>query len=108
MDRFIARENIRHFRDHLGSEVDPDSRALLHRLLIAEEDKLGKDLELLADLDRHISDGNHRIDRQRELITAMDRDGHNGLAHARTLLDSQLLHKEYRQRTLLKIKQNGL
>jgi hypothetical protein len=50
MDRFIARENIRHFRDRLISETDPTVRSSLQRLLVEEEDKLAKDLELLADL----------------------------------------------------------
>jgi hypothetical protein len=47
MDRFIARENIRHFRDRLWSESDPDTRLRLHRLLLAEEDKLAADLDSL-------------------------------------------------------------
>jgi hypothetical protein len=112
MDRFIARENIRHFRDRLWSEVDPDLRTQLKEFLVAEEDKLANALELLADIDRHISDGNHRIDRQRVLITTMERDGHNGIAHARTLLgcmmDTQLLSQEYRRRLLIRIEQNKL
>jgi hypothetical protein len=78
MDRFIARENIKHFRDRLWSEVDQNERVRLRDLLIAEEDKLAADLELLADIDRHISHGNHRIDGQRALVNAMERDGRNG------------------------------
>jgi hypothetical protein len=112
MDRFVARENIRHFRDRLWLEVDRHARARLQELLIAEEDKLGKDLELLADIDRHLSDGNRRIDSQRTRVNTMERDGHNGLAQARILLDcmveTQLLHRAYRRRVLIEIKQNEL
>jgi hypothetical protein len=112
MDRFIARENIKHFRDRLWVESDPDMRSRLHKLLVAEEDKLGADFELLADVERHIADGNHRIKRQRAIVTDMQRDGHDGLVQARVLLesfmDSQLLSKNYRRRILIEITQNGL
>jgi hypothetical protein len=112
MRRLSAWENIRHFRDRLWLEVDSDARARLRKLLINEEDKLGADLALLADIDRHISEGNHRIDRQRSLITAMERHGDNRLAQARTLLDcmleTQLLHQAYRRRILIEVEQNKL
>ena len=112
MYRVFASQNIRHCRDRLWLEVDPEARARLQKLLIAEEDKLGNDVELLADLDRHISDGKRRIDRQRALVTAMERDGHNGLAHSRVLLacltESQLLHKEYRPHVQIRIDHSEL
>ncbi len=112
MDRFIAKENIKHFRDLLWSEVDQNVRARLRELLIAEEDKLAANLELLANIDEHISDGNRRIDRQRALVNAMERDGHNGLARAKVLLaclmESQRLHQEYRRLVQISIDQSKL
>lgn len=112
MDRFIARENIKHFRDRLCSEVNQDVRARLRELLVAEEDKLAANLELLANIDEHISDGNRRIDRQLALVNAMERDGHNSLAHAKVLLacltESQLLHQEYRRLVQIRIDQSKL
>ena len=112
MFRIFAWENIRHFRDRLWLEVDPNARARLRKLLIAEEDKLGADLALLADIDRHISDGRHRIDRQRTLVTAMARDDHKGLAQARVLLDcmieTQVMHQMYRRRILMEVEKNKL
>jgi len=106
MDRFIARENIKHFQDRLRVEIDPHTRSRLHKLLVAEEDKLGADFELLADVERYIADGNRRI------ITDMERDGHNGLVQARVLLEglveSQWLIKNYRRRILIEISRNGL
>jgi hypothetical protein len=47
MDKFVARENIRHFRDRLEAENNPTSRSLLHGLLVQEEDKLGHNSEAL-------------------------------------------------------------
>jgi hypothetical protein len=112
MDHYIAKENIRHFRDRLWSEVDQGVRVRLRELLVAEEDKLAANLELLADIDRHISDGNCRIDRQRTLVSAMERNGHNGLALARVLLscmmETQRLHQEYRQSISTRIEQSQL
>jgi hypothetical protein len=102
MDRFIARENIKHFRERLWSESDPDVRSRLQKLLTAELDRLAKDHELLADIDHHISDGNHRIGRQREVVSGIERDGRDGLSAAQALLnglvETQLLITRYRER----------
>ena len=112
MDRFIAQANIRYLRDRLASEADQDARARVQRLLIEEEDKLGADLELLADLDRHIADGDDRIHDQRARVAAMERNGHNGLGHAQALLDGliegQLLSVAYRRRILIKLRERRL
>jgi len=112
MDRFIARENIKHFRDRLWTERDPEIRARLQRLLVEEEDKLTADLELLANLEKHIADGNRRIEWQQVLVETMERDGHDGVKRARDLLDgmieSQRLHTNYRERILIEIDRNQL
>ena len=112
MDRFVARENIRHFRDRLWSESDPDTRARLQKLLVEEEDKLAADLEKLDDLDRHIADGNRRIEWQQVLVETLERDGRDGIKRARDLLDglieTQQLHTEYRERILIKIDRNRI
>jgi hypothetical protein len=109
MDRFIAQENVRLFRDRLGNELNPAVRARLRDLLIAEEDKFGASQEFLADIDRHISDCNRRISRQQVIVATMARDGHNGHAQAQRLLncllDSLDLHQLYRQRISLKDEQ---
>lgn len=112
MDRFIARENVKHLRERLRSESDGDTRTRLGRLLVEEEDKLAADLELLADIDRHIGDGHSRIVRQRTVVAAMERDGHAGLGKATQLLDamldSQKLHTNYRELILISIERNRL
>jgi hypothetical protein len=110
MDQFVTRANIGHFRDRLSREVNPETRAFLQKLLVKEEDKLAADLESLADVQRHIEDGHHRIERQRALVAIMERYGNKGLDHAKCLLDglleTQFLHKYYHQRLLIKISQN--
>jgi hypothetical protein len=112
MDQFVARANIGHFRDRLSREVNPETRAFLQKLLVEEEDKLGADLESLADVERHIEDSHHRIERQRALVAIMERYGNKGLDRAKALLDglleSQLLHQEYHHRILIKISQYQL
>jgi hypothetical protein len=59
-----------------------------------------------------LQDTDGRIEMQRAILTDTERDGHNGLVQARVLLeglmDSQLLHRDYRQRILIEIKRNGL
>ena len=99
MDRFIARENIRHFRTMLATEIDQETRARLHRLLVEEEDKLAKDLELLADIERHIEDGHRQIETQRARVDHMRATNHCGLAQGEAFLDglieSQRIHAKY-------------
>src|SRR3569832_2024246 len=110
MDRFIARENVRHLRVRLCSENAPGVRSQLQRLLIEEEDKLGASYELLADIERHIDDGNRLIERQRVIVQAMQRDGKAGQDAANSLLDaltdSQGLHTHYRKLVLIEIERN--
>ena len=55
MDRFIARENIKHYRRELENGVDEPARATMLKLLVEEENHLGHTREQLAKLDRHIS-----------------------------------------------------
>jgi hypothetical protein len=85
-------------------------RSRLHHLLIAEEDKFGADLELLAEIERHISESYRRIERQRTLVANAERNGGDGLGASRALLDglieSHRLHSDYRERVLITIARN--
>lgn len=54
MDRFVARENVNHYRRELENGVDETTRATMLRLLVEEENHLGHTREQLAKLDRHI------------------------------------------------------
>ena len=112
MDRFIARENIRHFRDLLWSPIDPGERSRVHKLLVEEEDKLGRNLELLADIEAHIADGNRRISEQRARVTAMEQNGHKDVERARTLLEGMIeslhLFERYRAHVSDAVQRNRL
>ena len=101
MDRFVVRENISHFRDRLMSEADPTNRWTLQKLLVREEDKLAKDLRLLADLAREIEKCEQWIEMQRLRIENLDRNGHDGTAAIALLngvTETQIIHQEYRRR----------
>jgi hypothetical protein len=112
MDRFVARENIRHYRDMLLSDIEPKVRARVHKLLVEEEDKLGKDLELLAEIERHIADGARRIEEQQSRVRAMQANGHDGAGRAQAFLngmmESQQLSMEYHRRVAKEVERNRL
>lgn len=50
MDKFNARENFRRLTNRFGFEFDPRTRACLEKLLLKEEDRLGINLELIAEV----------------------------------------------------------
>jgi hypothetical protein len=80
MDRFVARENINHFRDRLRSDADPTTRSTLQKLLVEEEDKLAKDAGLLADLAREIVKCQKWIEKQQALVEEFERDGRGAIS----------------------------
>ncbi len=55
MDRFIARENVKHYRRELENGVDGPARDTMLKLLLDEENHLGFTREQLNKLDRHIA-----------------------------------------------------
>jgi hypothetical protein len=111
MDRFIARENVRHYRHMLLSEIEPEVRSRVHKLLVEEEDKLGKDLALLVDIERHIADGAQRIEAQQSRVCVMQADGHD-VGRAQAFLDgmmeSQRILIRYHQLVAKEIGRNRL
>jgi hypothetical protein len=112
MDRCIARQNVRHLRGRLFSELDPRTRSRVERLLVEEENKLGADLELIAEVERAIANFDALIIAQLTLVAALERQGHECDARDRSLLEglrqSQRLHKEYHQSLLVTFKQGRL
>jgi hypothetical protein len=102
MDHFIARANIRHFGDRLRSEANPGVRFRLQKLLVEEEDKLGQDLELIAEVERTITGFDALIETQSSLVATFERGRSDSLAGARSFLDglvqSQTLYKDYHRR----------
>ncbi len=112
MDRFIARENIRHFCEMLSSNVEPQVRSNVHVLLTREEDKLGRDLETLVAIEKHVAECARRIEAQNGRVRAMQADGHLDLGQAQALLDgmleSQRLLLTYHQHVVREIDRNRL
>jgi hypothetical protein len=68
MDRFISRENVKHYRRELENGVDQPTRATMLRLLVEEENHLGLTREQLAKLDHHISQLSEIMARHVELM----------------------------------------
>jgi hypothetical protein len=111
VERFIARQNVAHFRKELTSEISPERRAGLLRLLVKEEDKLGLDLQQLADLERYIAEAKIRVARQQGIIASLEADERD-TAIARALLDTYVqpldLHEKLRQKVIGRLEQNRL
>lgn len=72
MHRFIARANIDHFIGLLaGSDLTPDKRTGITKLLIAELDKLAHDLEHLEFMEKRAVEGRDRVNQAKNI-----RNGH--------------------------------
>ena len=72
MDKFVARENIRHFWERLETETNPTTRSLLHELLVQEEDKLGHNSEALQQIDNHIATAKGHVARQQACLASTE------------------------------------
>src|SRR5512135_2680923 len=73
MDRFIARANIDHYLEMLNNhDVSTRNRSMITKLLIEEEDKLGRDLEQLEFAENKAVACRTRADRQRRLLDSFD------------------------------------
>ena len=112
MHRVTTRVNIRYYRDVLLSDIGPEERSRVHKLLVEEEDKLGKDLKLLADIERHIAECTRRIEAQQLRVRAMQADDHDDVGQAQAFLDglmeSQQVSMAYRQLVKKEIERNRL
>jgi hypothetical protein len=73
MDRCIEKRNVRHLRGRLFSELEPHTRSCVERLLVEEENKLGADLELIAEVERVIANFDALIVAQQALAAASER-----------------------------------
>ncbi len=74
MYRFIARENIDHYLSILHADVvlSPEKRDSVVKLLIAEEDKLSRDLEQLEFAETRAANGRQRLQQVRRLRDKLD------------------------------------
>jgi hypothetical protein len=112
MDRFVARENIRHFRDLLWSELTSAERSRVQKLLVEEEDKFGRDQELLFLIEGHIANGNRVISQQQARVASLRQRGDKDVDRAQTLLDSmtesQRLLVRYHEQVVTHVRRNHL
>ncbi len=69
MDQFVVRANIDHYLEILKNDDIPShSRSMITKLLIEEENKLGRDHEQLEFAESRAAACRHRADRQRRLL----------------------------------------
>ncbi len=111
MHKFVARENIRHFRDRLETETDPTTRSLLHRLLVQEEDKLGHDSEALREIENHIERAKGHVSRQQALVGSRERDGRDitqAVMLLNTFSETLLVIEVHREKILIELQQSRL
>jgi hypothetical protein len=85
MDKFIARENVNHFRRELENGVDEPTRATILKLLVEEENHLGLTREQLARLDHHIARLSELMARHVDLMDNLQSNG-SPLGRAPTVL----------------------
>jgi hypothetical protein len=109
--QFVNDLNVARFLDQLRFEHDPATRASLRRLLLEEEDKLGRSIERLRKVQRYVAEGSRRIALQKALIARLKADG-NDVTLAETtfknLIDIQKILEQYRQVLLNSIDENRL
>lgn len=76
MDRYIARENIDRFIELLNDySLPPGQRAVITKLLIAEEDKLARNLEQLEFAESRAARGRVQLNRMRQQLAECHPDG---------------------------------
>jgi hypothetical protein len=77
MNRFVARQNINHLADQFSFAAAPEKRDTLARLLVDEEDKLGRGYEQLEIADHRLSIASIMISKQEDLVERYEMEGHD-------------------------------
>ncbi len=86
MDKFLTRANIDHYLDRLNNHDIPAlNRTTIAKLLIEEENKLGRSREQLEFAENRAAACRDRADRQRRLLDSFDH-GSTQWAQAERLL----------------------
>lgn len=110
MDKFVARENIRHFCDRLRTETDPTTRSLLQRLLVQEEDKFGYNSEALHEIENYIARAKGHVNRQLAVVASIPHDGRNNTTQALILLNAYneilVAYENQREKILTKLQES--
>ena len=74
MNQFVARANIDHYLGLLNGALLPQNRSTITKLLIAEEDKLSRDLEQLEFAETKAADSRRRLNHVRNLFQSFAMD----------------------------------
>ena len=109
--KFVTEQNINKFTDQLYNETDPQKQEVLRNLLLEEENRFGFYSSQLETTQRHLFEVNSRINRQKQLITKMETNGHD-IGQANQLLsllvEIRTLFDELYVSILNKIDRNAL
>ena len=86
MDQYVARANIDHYLSLLhGADLTPQNRTTINKLMVAEEDKLARDLEHLEFAEARTAKSRARVDYFVRLRNAFA-EGSTDRAHADKVL----------------------
>ena len=100
MDKFVARENIKHFRRELENGLSEPTRATMLKLLVEEENHLGHTQEQLGKLERHIARLREIMARHIDLMDNLQSNGRSSerasmvLATYNDLMAVYLTHRQ--------------
>ena len=75
LDHFVTEGNVEIFLSKLRVTVDPAERDSILRLLIVEEDRMGRTAEHLDNGERRIADGRDRLRQHRQTIVELEQAG---------------------------------
>ncbi len=92
MDKFVARANIDHYLEMLNNhDVPAHHRSTISKLLIEDEDKLGRDQEQLEFAENKAVACRNRADRQRRLLDSFDPGSGDWVQAEKLLVNFELL-----------------
>jgi hypothetical protein len=92
MNRFVAQANIDHYLDLLKNcDVPAHNRSTINKLLIEEENKLGRDREQLEFAESRAATCRNRADRQRRLLDSFDPGSSDWVLAERLLVNFESL-----------------
>jgi len=103
MDHSAKRENIKLLGSRLQAELHPTVRSRLQKLLVEEEDKLGADLQFLAEIEQTIISFEALIETQKKLVATMEQGGSDVTRELTTLNGLRATHalcQMYRQKII--------
>ena len=112
MQRYVARANVDHYLSILnGSDLASQNRVTVTKLLIEEEDKLGRDLEHLEFAESRSANGRERLNHLRKVREAFA-FGTREREHADRLLvnveNLQTLLEDFCHRLRAKVNSHGI